>query len=362
MTPHDRVSVRRMPEERFISVVIPNRNGAATIGRCLNAAFASDYGRFEVVVVDDGSEDSSIEVIRAFPCKLVRLERHGGVSKARNAGARASSGELLVFIDNDCLLGRETLSIANVSYGERRDHVLGGTYTPSPHDGDFFSAFQSVFVNHFETKKSNPDYVAAHAMVIDAELFQRSGGFIEDSFIGVAASVEDVEFCHRLRRAGCELVMNRDIQVKHIFRFSLRRSLGNAIKKARYWTMYSMANRDLFEDSGAASWELKTNVGLCLVQSVLLAWSVASGAAWPLALGLPLLAFNLHVNRRLIAAWFGTRGSSFAVMATFYYMTIYAAAVGIGSGVGVMQYLWSVRLLRRYRSCTPRYGTRGLSS
>ncbi len=74
-------------EERFISVVIPNRNGAATVGQCLEAAFASDYGRFEVVVVDDASEDASVEIIRAFPCRLVRLDRHGGVSRARNAGA-----------------------------------------------------------------------------------------------------------------------------------------------------------------------------------------------------------------------------------------------------------------------------------
>ena len=337
------------PQERLISVVIPNRNGAAVIERCLNAALASNYGRFEVVVVDDGSEDASVEIIRALPCKLVRLNGHQGVSKARNAGARASSGELLLFIDNDCLLGRDTLSTANASYGRRKDRILGGTYTPSPHDRDFFSFFQSVFVNHFETKRADPDYVAAHAMVIDAELFRSSGGFIEDSFIGVAASVEDVEFCHRLRRAGCHLVMNRDMQVQHIFRFSLRRSLGNAIKKARYWTRYSMANRDVFADSGAASLELKANVLSSLAEAFLLASSVVLGAAWLLVPAAALLALNLGLSRKLVAAWFRTGGLPFAVLATLYYTTIYAAAVAVGAVTGAVQYLWSARLLRGYQ-------------
>ena len=47
----------------LISIIIPNRNGAATIGKCLAAAVASRHDNFEVIVVDDGSEDDSVEVI-----------------------------------------------------------------------------------------------------------------------------------------------------------------------------------------------------------------------------------------------------------------------------------------------------------
>jgi glycosyltransferase involved in cell wall biosynthesis len=335
--------------ERLISIVIPNHNGAATIGRCLSAALASDYPRFEVVVVDDGSDDGSVDIIRTFPCRLVRLERRGGVSKARNAGARASAGELILFTDADCLLRKDTLSVANASFGERRDLVLGGTYTPTPHDSDFFSFFQSVFIHHFETKTPEPDYVATHAMVIDAELFRRAGGFIEDSCIGVAASVEDVEFSHHLRRAGFQLEMDPALQVQHIFRFSLRRSLSNAVRKARYWTLYSIANRDLLADSGAASLELKTNVASFFVQALLLGTSLVAAAAWPLVPLLSLLALNLAVNRRLIAAWFRNGGLRFSALAALYYTTLYAAAVGIGAAAGAAQYPRDVGRVRRYR-------------
>jgi glycosyltransferase involved in cell wall biosynthesis len=349
-------------EARSISIVVPVHDGAATIGKCLAAALASDYPRFEVVVVDDGSTDGTLSIIESFPVKLVRHPARRGVSCARNAGAAASSGELLLFVDADCLLPKDALAVACAAHGGRPHRLVGGTYTPRPHDDDFFSAFQSVFVHHFETKSARPDYVAAHAMLVDAELFRRSGGFVEGAFIGFAASVEDVELSHRLRRAGCELVMDPSLQVQHVFRFSLRRSLANAVRKARTWTAYSLANRDVLADSGTASRELKANVASAFATLALAAAAALLGAAWALAAALPLLALDLHLNRRLIGAWRRAGGARFAGLATLYYVTLFAAAVGTGAAVGTAQYLWSFRSLGRYASCTPRSGTFGLSS
>jgi glycosyltransferase involved in cell wall biosynthesis len=352
-----------MTEARSISVVIPVRNGAATLARCLEAALASAYPRFEVVVVDDGSTDGTAEIAGRFPVTLVRLAARGGVSRARNAGAAASSGELLVFIDADCLLEPNALTVADAAYGRGAGarRVLGGTYTRAPHDRDFFSAFQSVFIHHFETKRAAPDYVAAHAMAIDAELFRRSGGFVEGTFIGIAASVEDVELSHRLRRAGCELVMIPELQVKHIFGFSLRRSLANAFKKARIWTAYSLANGDVLADSGTASWELKANVATGAAGALLATAAALTGHGWPLRLVPALLLANLLVSRRLIAAWRAARGPRFASLATLYWATLYAAAVGAGAALGTARWVFGCRSLARY-SCTPRSGTLDLSS
>ena len=167
--------------EKRISIVIPNYNGADTIGECLTAAFASKYTDFEVVVVDDCSGDNSVEIIKKFPCKLVCIEKRSGTSKARNIGAESSTGDFIFFTDADCLLQEDTLSLVNKTLSETDSTtIVGGTYTRMPHDKDFFSIFQSVYVNYSETKKNdNPDYIAAHAMIIDALTFRKSGGFPE---------------------------------------------------------------------------------------------------------------------------------------------------------------------------------------
>ncbi|TAL24620.1 MAG: glycosyltransferase, partial [Nitrospirae bacterium] len=59
---------------KLISVIIPNYNGEATIGKCLEAVFSSEYDKFEVVVVDDCSNDNSVEIIKRFPCRLISLD------------------------------------------------------------------------------------------------------------------------------------------------------------------------------------------------------------------------------------------------------------------------------------------------
>ncbi len=182
-----------------ISVIIPNHNGSATIAKCLEAALASRYPKFEVVVVDDCSGDNSVEIINQFPCKLIRLDKPSGASKARNIGALNSHGDILFFTDADCLLRKDTLSLVARTFSEGApDSIIGGTYTPVPYDRSFFSVFQSTFIHYSETKKPKaPDYIATHAMAVDAVVFKKMGGFSEDFF----PILEDVELSHRLRRS-----------------------------------------------------------------------------------------------------------------------------------------------------------------
>ncbi|MGO9014745.1 MAG: glycosyltransferase family 2 protein [Dissulfurispiraceae bacterium] len=323
--------------EKFISVIIPNYNGSATIGKCLESVFESSYGNFEVVVVDDCSSDNSVKIIKQFPCRLIELKTHGGAAKARNAGALHSSGEVFFFIDADCLLSIDTLSLANRAISEAGpDTVIGGTYTPIPYDKDFFSTFQSVFIHYFEIKNTRrPDYVATHAMVISAETFRKYDGFNED-FLPI---LEDVEFSHRLNRGGCRLVMDPGITVRHIFKFTLIRSILNAYRKARYWTIYSIINGDMLTDSGTASRELKINgIAYWAWQLCLLLFVLSGSLAWLFLLAV-LVGLNIFVSRGLLAEFYKTRGFQFALPAALYYLMLYPAPVWAGTAAGLAAYV-----------------------
>ena len=329
----------------FISIIIPNRNGETTIGLCLEAAFASNYERFEVIVVDDCSGDGSAEAIERFPCTLIRLDRHRGAAAARNAGAAHSNGEVLFFTDADCLLEEDALAIASQALASHGPNaIVGGTYTPEPYDQDFFSRFQSIFVNYSECKNAaDADYAAAHAMVVAAGDFRRNRGFAED-FLPVA---EDVEFSHRLRRAEYRIVIEPRLLVRHIFDFSLYRSLRNAAFKAMHWTIYSIGNRDVFADSGTASWELKSNVVFCLASFILLFLLVIYGNVLFLyLLALPVVA-SLLISRGLIMAFFRTGGAVFGVAAVAYYLFLFPLAVGVGAMAGVARYFATGRHQRK---------------
>ncbi|WP_456474773.1 glycosyltransferase family 2 protein [Candidatus Pyrohabitans sp.] len=329
-------------KEKFISVVIPNRNGSATLDACLRSVFASDYSNFEVIIVDDASTDASVEIIKRYPCRLIKLERQLGPSVARNLGAEKSKGEVLLFIDADCVLARDTLKLVNRAMSNGA-HVIGGTYTKiPPFSQGFFSIFQSVYVNYCETKHEEADYLATHCLAIDARLFRQSGGFIRNSLMGHTTSVEDVEFSHRLKRSGYALRVDPGIEVGHIFNFNLFKSLKNAARKSMYWTLYSLRNRDIFADSGAASAELKVNVAMFFATlAMLLSWALFGT---PLALALLPQLFNLYISRNLIRSFYNAKGLGFAIAATAYFVLLYPIAVAAGAALGAGLYITKVKL------------------
>lgn len=319
-----------------VSIIIPNRNDETTISDCLEAAFDSEFENFEVVVVDDHSTDNSIEIINQFPCTMVPLEKHSGTSRARNVGADHSRGNILFFTDSDCLLKKDTLGIAVNSISSAGPKVvLGGTYTSRPADDNFFSYFQSVFIHYSECKNTNnPDYVATHAMIINADEFKNSGGFAE-SFLPI---LEDVEFSHRLRRSGFKLVINPDIQVTHIFGYRFAKSMCNAFRKSMYWTAYSLYNRDLFKDSGTASLELKLTTLIWFLNAILLMFYIWQGDVLFLAAVLLIFGINLVLNRGLLAAFYKADGAAFLAVGATYYLLVYPIAVGAGGLMGVLSY------------------------
>ena len=87
-----------------MSVVLPTRDRAAVVGRAVASVLAQTFSDSELIVVDDGSTDNTIDVIRSFAdprLRVVRLTESGGPSRARNEGVRVSRGTLVAFLDSD---------------------------------------------------------------------------------------------------------------------------------------------------------------------------------------------------------------------------------------------------------------------
>ena len=88
-----------------VSVIVCNFDGERLLGRCLDHLLAQTHPSFEIVVVDDGSRDSSVAIVESYAARagvrLVRNPVNRGLSVSRNAGASAARGRILAFIDND---------------------------------------------------------------------------------------------------------------------------------------------------------------------------------------------------------------------------------------------------------------------
>ncbi len=94
---------------KMVSVIMPNYNGEKFISDAISSVLNQTYSEYEVIVVDDGSTDNSINIIKKFVCDKVKLYRRGeyypkGANACRNIGIQKSRGEYVVFLDSDDLL------------------------------------------------------------------------------------------------------------------------------------------------------------------------------------------------------------------------------------------------------------------
>jgi glycosyltransferase involved in cell wall biosynthesis len=93
-----------MRREVPVSIILPTYNRAALLPRAIESVLGQSYGDFELIVVDDGSEDDSAGVVASFTderIRYLRLAKNGGLSKARNAGLAQVRGAYVAFQDSD---------------------------------------------------------------------------------------------------------------------------------------------------------------------------------------------------------------------------------------------------------------------
>lgn len=120
-----------------VTAVIPVRNGEATIGRCLASLFAQTAPAAQIVLVDDGSTDGTLNVAERFAdrIQIVRSPERLHVARARNAGLRAARGDILFFIDADCYAHPDWIETGLRDFREGVVGIRGRTIYDDPHPG-----------------------------------------------------------------------------------------------------------------------------------------------------------------------------------------------------------------------------------
>ncbi|OLE16709.1 MAG: hypothetical protein AUI36_37180 [Cyanobacteria bacterium 13_1_40CM_2_61_4] len=118
-----------------ISVVVCSYNGERTIGECLAHLEKLSYSSYEIIVIDDGSTDSTADIAAESPG--VRLFRYpnGGLSRARNRGLHVATGEIVAYIDDDAYPDPHWLTYLASAFRSTTHAAIGGPNLPPPGDG-----------------------------------------------------------------------------------------------------------------------------------------------------------------------------------------------------------------------------------
>lgn len=250
----------------MVRLIVLNWNGRRWLEPCLDALRRQTYRQFEVVVVDNGSEDGSVELVRdRFPeCQVLALADNVGFAAANNAGAEGAAAKYLAFLNNDTEADPGWLG-ALVDAAERdstvglvSSHLLvmepAGIVDSA---GDGYLRCGGGFKHQHGQPAGEMRGVrevfgaCGAAMLIRRDLFERLGGFDPDFFM----VYEDVDLSYRARLAGARAVCALDAVVRHAGSASLGRISSAAVfygQRNLEWTWIKNSPRRLLLRSLAA--------------------------------------------------------------------------------------------------------------
>ena len=155
--------VQQVPAPWSVSVVIPCRNAACTVGAAVATALAQSNPPVEVLVVDDGSDDGSAEVARAAGARVLRLDQRGNAGGARNHGLQAATGNVVAFLDADVEISKDWLQLATRAFDS--DPAIGavGGRILDGRDGQWASL--DHYLNFSEWIAVQPRFCAAYPTI-----------------------------------------------------------------------------------------------------------------------------------------------------------------------------------------------------
>ena len=125
----DKPAIGKMNVKPLVSIIIPVKNEERTIEKCLHSLQALNYPNYEIIVVNDGSTDSTGELLKKFPAVKVITTEGIGPAAARNLAIESSAGEYLAFTDGDCIIHPEWLNELLAHFTDENDH--GGRRRPA---------------------------------------------------------------------------------------------------------------------------------------------------------------------------------------------------------------------------------------
>ncbi len=304
-----------------ISVIIPVHRGGPILRRCLLSLSQARPGPQEIIVVIDGHDPSSAEAAAEFGARVLTLAERGGPARARNVGGAAAKGDILFFVDADVTIPDDAMNRVEAAF--RADPDLSaafGSYDDSPAADNFFSQFKNLF-HHYVHQRSRPEastfWAACGAM--RRGVFMASGGFDETYR---RASIEDIELGYRLTRAGHRIKLQKDLQVKHLKRWTFASLLAtDFFQRALPWSELILRRGGFINDlnlnqASQVSVVLACILAICLIASF---W-------WPRALVIAgaSAASLAAINVRLYFFFWRKRGPFFTSGAVawhwFYYL------------------------------------------
>ncbi len=193
----------------MISVIIPAYNEEKVIKRTINSILKSNYDDYEIIVVDNGSTDSTVNIVKNIKSDKIRLfkyTRKRGPAAARNYGAKKARGDVLFFLDADDFIKKNTLKKINLMINKYKVNAIVAYRKPIfSNDYKIIWSYEYITTSDDIENKvlTNSKYCP---YIIKKDFFNRMGGFNEDVYY-----FEDELFRDKLNKSNTRILQTNKI-------------------------------------------------------------------------------------------------------------------------------------------------------
>jgi glycosyltransferase involved in cell wall biosynthesis len=197
-----------------VSIIIPTYNRSVLIRQCLDGVLAQRLDSdLEVIVVDDGSTDDTAQIVQEYPDVRLISQQNAGPAAARNHGVAEARGNLVVFIDDDCIPEPGWLPSLLAPFDNPEIAGAKGAYRTD--QTERIARFVQIEYEEKYQQLSRHryiDFIDTYSAAFRKPVFISAGGY-DTAF--PTASVEDQEFSFRLANAGHKMVFVPGARVRH---------------------------------------------------------------------------------------------------------------------------------------------------
>ncbi|MEM7603494.1 MAG: glycosyltransferase, partial [Verrucomicrobiota bacterium] len=237
-----------------MSVIVCTYQGSATLVECLDSLTRLDYPDFELLLVNDGSDERVSELTASYDGIREISIPHSGLSAARNTGAEEAGGDIFVYTDDDCIVEKDWLRwVAHQFEASELIGCAGGpNIPPSPTTPRAaVIAASPGGPTHVLLSDTTAEHLPGCNLAVSREAFEKVGGF--NPVFRTAG--DDVDFCWRVIEAGYELGFHAAGFVWHHRRFTYRTYFRQQLGYGKAEAMLMPIHQNRFKGLGGAVWE-----------------------------------------------------------------------------------------------------------
>lgn len=220
-----------------LSVLIPAKNAEKTIDQCLGSIYGSVFKDFEVIVVDDNSSDKTADIARRHGAKVIETKQPTGEAAARNEGVKYAKGLILVFIDSDVIVKKDTLETINNTFSQHEEiSALTGILSKDHPNNNFFSQFKNLYMNYiFHQVSGDINFLYGSIHAIRKNVFEPYDWRV---LFGA-----DTELGHRLSSKGLRIVLLKNLEVIHLKKYTMLSFILNNFNIPFYWAQLFLRSK-----------------------------------------------------------------------------------------------------------------------